>query len=495
METTFSAQTPPARALFKNMLKGSVLYMIAMAAPSLASLILVPIVTRHLTTSEYGVLDLFQQVSVVISVLLGVNFSSALGYFYFQPDAVKPRVVSTTLAGALLLGTVAGAVGWVFADPISRLVLRSPVYIPYLRLIFAAMPLSFLLEAGFSWLRAEGRTSLFTGAVLLRLGFIVAGTLILLLYLGLRIGAVLGANILAVSVVSLAIAAIGIALHGLSFDLVLFKRMLRFAMPLSMSALALFVIHFGDRFILPRYRAFEDLGIYAVAYKLGMLISLVQAAFEAYWSSQIYQIVKRPDAASVFSRTFTYLMLTLSFCALGVLVATKPALRIMTPPVYFRAAALVPILLLAYYIRALGDFFRHLFLAQGLPRHDAACNWITAAASIAAYLLLIPPYGIMGAAVATLLTFVVAAVLSMLWSYRVWPYRLELGRVGKLFAVTGGLSAIHLALPPSTIAMEVAEGAGLLAAFAGLLFLWQFPSPVEKEMLRSAASRLALFFA
>jgi O-antigen/teichoic acid export membrane protein len=402
--------------------------------------------------------------------------------------------VSTALAGALLLGTVAGAVGWVFADPISRLVLKSPVYVPYLRLIFAAMPLSFLLEAGFSWLRAEDRTQLFTGAVLLRLVLILVGTLVLLLHFGFRIGAVLGANILAASVVSLAIAAAGIALHGLSFDRVLFKRMFRFAMPLSVSSVALFVIHFGDRFVLPHYRAFADLGIYAMAYKLGMLLNPVQAAFEAYWGSQIYQIVKRPDAASVFSRTFTYLTLAMSFCALGVLVVTKPALRIMAPPVYFRAAALVPIILLAYYTRALGDFFRHLFVARGLPTHDAACNWITAAASAAAYFLLIPPYGIMGAAVATLLTFVVAAVLSMLWSYRVWPYRLELERVGKLFVVTGSLSAIHLVLPSASVAVEAVEGAGLLAAFAALLFLLRFPSPAEKEILRSAASRLALLF-
>jgi O-antigen/teichoic acid export membrane protein len=108
--------------------------------------------------------------------------------------------------------------------------------------------------------------------------------------------------------------------------------------------------------------------------------------------------------------------------------------------------------------------------------------------------LLIPPYGIMGAAVATLLTFVVAAVLSMLWSYRVWPYRLELERVGKLFVVTGSLSAIHLVLPSASVAVEAAEGAGLLAAFAALLFLLRFPSPAEKEILRSAASRLALLF-
>jgi O-antigen/teichoic acid export membrane protein len=255
--------------------------------------------------------------------------------------------------------------------------------------------------------------------------------------------------------------------------------------------LALFFIHFGDRFVLPHYRPFEDLGIYAIAYKLGMLLNPVQAAFEAYWTAQVYQIVRRPDAEIVFARTFTYLMLVMSLCGLGVLVGTQPALRIMTPPAYFAAAAIVPIILAAYYIRALGDFFRIVFLAKGLPTHDAACNWITASFCLTAYLVLIPRYGIKGAAVATFLSFVVAFGISYVWSSRIWRFRLELGRIAKLAGITGALTVVQIALPPSSVAVEIVRGAVLLLTFVGLLFLLRFPSPGEKELLRSASGRLA----
>ena len=484
--------TPPTtRGVFKNMLKGSGLYMVAMAAPAFLSLVLVPIVTKRLTTADYGVLDLLQQVATVTTFLLGVNFSSTLGYFYFAPDAEKSRVVSTALSGALLVGALGGSLGLVLANPISRLVFHSAIYVPYLRLVFAALPLGFLYDAGLAWLRAEERSLLFTGTVLLRLTIVLTGTLTLLLGLHLRIGAVLGANIMAASICGLTVAGAAIRFHGVRLDQHLFRRMWRFSMPLSLSALALFLIHFGDRFVLPHYRPFADLGIYAVAYKLGMLLNPVQAAFEAYWTAQVYQIVRRPDAEIVFARTFTYLMLVMSVCGLGVLVGTQPALRIMTPPAYFRAAAIVPIILAAYYIRALGDFFRIVFLAKGLPTHDAACNWITASFCVTAYFVLIPRYGIQGAAVATFLSFVVAFVISYTWSYRVWPFRLELGRIAKLLAITVALAAVQLALPPSSIAIEIARGVGLLLIFAALLFLWRFLSPGEKELLRSAPGRLA----
>ena len=491
METVISTQPPPARALFKSMLQGSGLYMAATVGVRLASFILVPIVTRNLTPDKYGALDLLEQVAVVLSLLLGANFSAALGFFYFEAGAVKSKVVGTTLTGSVILGTIAGLAGWVLAPPISRLVFHSADYVFYLRMILAAMPVSFLLEAGLGWLRVENRAAVYAGSVMLRITLLVIATLILVAGLHYKIGGVLGANICAVTLTALTITAMALHFHGPAFNLTLFKRMFRFALPMGFSSLALFVIHFGDRFVLPHYRPFADLGIYAMAYKFGMLISPVQAAFESYWSAQIFNILKRPDARAVFARTFTYWMLVLSFCVLALLVVSPPMLHRLMPPAYYPAATLIPVILVAYYVRALGDFFRYLFVANGVPVYDATCNWTTAGLSLGSYFLLIPRYGIMGAALATLITFLLSGAISTFWSYRVWQYDLDLVRVGKLLAVTVGLSAIHFAIPAASIAAEVVTGTLLLLACPLLLFLVRCPSPAEKQLLHSAIARVA----
>ena len=116
-------------------------------------------------------------------------------------------------------------------------------------------------------------------------------------------------------------------------------------------------------------------------------------------------------------------------------------LALLTTPAYQRAITIVPIIILAYFVRSFGDFFRFVFLALGRPLYDAACNWITAAAALTGYALLIPRYGIDGAAWATLITFLVAAVLSMIWVYRVWPYEIETVRLAKVFSVTGAVES------------------------------------------------------
>ena len=352
------------------------------------------------------------------------------------------------------------------------------------------MPLGFVLEAGLGWLRVEDRTPFYTFIVVLRVVVVVAGTIIMVVGFQLKVIGVLLANNGAILIAALLAAGAAFRVYRLSFEKALFLKMMKFAMPLTLSALGLFVIHFGDRFFLPRYRPLEELGIYAVAYKVGMLISIVQASFGNYWAAQIYQIVKRPDVETVFARALTYMTGALALCGLGLLVEAKPILILMTSPAYHRAIAIVPIIILAYFIRSLGDFFRFVFLAKGLPHCDAAANWLTAAVALAGYFLVITPNGILGAAWATQITLVAAGAISMIWVYRVWPYKLESARLTKLIMVTATVVAVHFALPEASVPILILRGAALLLVWGAALFLLRFPSPGEMDLVRSLPARI-----
>ena len=141
--------------------------------------------------------------------------------------------------------------------------------------------------------------------------------------------------------------------------------------------MAVFFIHFGDRFFLPHYRPLAELGIYVLAYKLGMLLAVIYSAFQIYWNAQVYQIMQRRDADAVFARLFTYVVLGLSFFGLGIVVASPPALKILAAPGFQGAAALVPVIVAAYYMRGIGDFLRCLFLSsrRARLRRRPATGW------------------------------------------------------------------------------------------------------------------------
>src|SRR6185437_848798 len=103
-----------SRSLVRSAFYGSAIYSLASAAPRLGSLIVLPITTRVLSQSDMGVLDLLDQIAAVVSLLLAVDFSSALGFFFFAAPAGREqsKVVSTTLSGSLGIGILVAALGW-----------------------------------------------------------------------------------------------------------------------------------------------------------------------------------------------------------------------------------------------------------------------------------------------------------------------------------------------------------------------------------------------
>jgi O-antigen/teichoic acid export membrane protein len=488
-----SVQTgaPSPHSLFKNILQGSGLYSIAQILPTLTSLVLVPVTTRFLTRADYGIQDLLSQVSIVISALLGGYFAFALGYFYFEADPSQRQVVvGTSVIGSLALGTGAAMICLPFAGLLSSLVFPGIAAAPYLRLMLLLMPPNFALDALMGWMRVTDRPLLFVIGTAVRAFLTIACTVWFVGLLKLHVWGVLYSTTISLLITTLLLGVYWWRASGPVFDLHIFNRIARYAMPLGLSGLAMFILHFGDSFILPHYWPYGDLGIYRLAYKIAMIVSSIYGAFGIYWNAQVFSIMRRDDADLVFSRLFTYVMLGTSFVCLALIVCARPALRKIAGHDFQDAAPLVPVLVTAYFLRCISEFMRALFLFTGRPSYDAATTWIGALVCIGGYVILIPRYGVWGAAFATLLAFAVLAVVSVVWAYRLRPYRVEGSRLLKIalaLAASGGVWYLFQAPTFGALALSAAIA---VLIFPATLWVLRFPTPGELLLARSTVSRV-----
>jgi len=296
--STVQAAQPSGRAVFQGALQGTALYSIPLIGQRVASIFLLSIVTRVLTRDDFGMLSLLEQVSSILNLLLCGSFSAALGYFYFRKDAERERdqVVGTAIAGSFALGALACVVCWPAMGVIGRDVFGGGAALLYLPLVFLNMPFDFGNEAFFTWLRVEDRQAAFARISVLRIALMVGGIGVLVGILKMHVGGYLATTLGAQ---------------------VVFARMFRFSLPLGFSLIAMFVINFGDQFILRRYRSLAEVGIYALAYRIGLGVSLAYNSFHAYWTAQVYQILQRDDADGVFARLLTYAALLVSVATRG----------------------------------------------------------------------------------------------------------------------------------------------------------------------------------
>jgi O-antigen/teichoic acid export membrane protein len=178
--------------------------------------------------------------------------------------------------------------------------------------------------------------------------------------------------------------------------------------------------------------------------------------------------------------------LALSVCGLGLVVCARPALRILAGPAFQGAAALVPVIVLAYYIRSLGDVLRSLFLVAGRTGCDAITNWLGSLVCLAGYLILIPRFGIWGAAFATLAGFCMITAITAVWTYRVRRYRVEGGRLGKIGIGLIVATLPSFALPASSLAAQMALAAVSLTMFPVTLWALRLATPGELRGAQAA---------
>jgi O-antigen/teichoic acid export membrane protein len=468
------------------MVQGTGLYTVALFAQRIGGFIMLPIVTRNLTPAEYGLSGVLEQTSLVLSLLLGSGFAWGVGYFYARADSDRARreVVGTTVVGAIMLGLVAMAISWPFAGAISQAIFKSSLASGYLKFVIVALPAGFFLEALFVWVRLADHPKAFLLNSLARLALTICGVLFFLQALQLHIWGMLYCSLVATVVTGISLAVLCVRTAAPLFSRPLFAQMLKFSLPLGFGAMASFVVNFGDQLILPSYVSRTELGDYVLAYKIAMLIyAFVYSPFHTYWSAQVHLIMRRDNADAIFARLFTYISAALSFCAIGVVSGAGPLMR-MLPASYRGASAIIPVIVVAYCIRAMGDFVRVMFAVSGRPGLDAITSWIGSAVCLGGYFLTIPRLGIWGAAITTLVSFALITAISLAWTRRLRPYYLELDRLAKLGAATAAAFGLYALLPASSLAADAGRALLAMALFVLVALGLGFLTPREKDFAR-----------
>jgi O-antigen/teichoic acid export membrane protein len=269
----------------------------------------------------------------------------------------------------------------------------------------------------------------------------------------------------------------------LRFDLRLFRKQAGYTIPLSVGSIGEFILNYGDRYFLRQAVSLSDIGIYSLAYKIGMVIPMIQYPFQLYWGSQEVKIVREPGGWRVFSRVGTYFTAGLTFSLVLIVLFVHPLLHFMVGPAFRSAAMYAPWIAFAYLLRAVFGYFREIFVIEARPRLDAWVTWVGAALCLGGYWVLIPRYKVWGAVMATVGSFIVTFFYSYYSARKVRRVDYEFDRFAKIALSTAVSLGIYAAIRPDTFWTQAALGVVLSAVFLLILHLTHFLRPEEREIL------------
>jgi len=264
------------------------------------------------------------------------------------------------------------------------------------------------------------------------------------------------------------------------------RSLLRYGIPTIPFGLAAMTVQVADRIIMQRMVASSTVGIYQANYKLGIFMMLIVSMFQYAWQPFYLQTAAQPDAKRIFSRVMTYFTLVGVAVILIVSFFIDDAVHLhLIGEKYWSGVGIVPIILFSYLFTGIAAIFNAGLFIEKRTSLLPAITGVGAAVNVGMNIFLIPSFGIFGAAFATLGAYVSMAVLSWVFTRRIYPVAYEYGRLLKIVIAAGVPACVwYLQVKPSPLHQIVWE-VFLVVFFVFLLFGLRFFSRNEiKEMKR-----------
>lgn len=466
--------------------KHSAIYGLGGLVSRILAVLLLPLYTHYLEPADYGQIETLVALTTVLAIVLRFGISSAFFRFYFDSPRPEDRrlVLRTSFWFTMTTATVGLAALALLAGPVSTLLFGTSDASELVLASGVALWAQTNYEQLTALFRVEERSVAFVLASLANVLLTVAATVLLVVVLdegplGVIVGNFTG---------TLAVYAVLVGYRreqlGLQLDRTLLREMNRFGMPLVPSALLLWVTSFSDRLFLVKLADTTETGLYSVGVRIASAMVLLLTAFRTAWPAFAYSIERDDEARRTYGWVLTYLVAISSWAATALALLSPWLVDWLAAPEFASASRVVGPL--AFAAVAFGGY---IVLAIGVGRaRRTQFNWVVtgaaAAVNVILNLALIPPYGMMGAAVATVAAYVVMAGGMAWWSQRVYPVPYQWRRV----AVAAG-AGIGL-----TVGGKLAGGGLPIAVLLSLaypvaLLALGFTLPVERAALRRIAAR------
>lgn len=474
------------RALFTH----TTVYGLCDAATSILTFLLLPILTRHLTPADYGVIALLLLAGAVSKTAFRFGMEPAFLRLWYDCENLRARqqLASTIFFFLLAVNAALLAVGMLAAPAIAEVLLGSAAHANVLRIfLLRTLAIGFFFLLPFAILRIGKRSGRFAALTVSRAVAVIALRLVLIVGFDLGVLGFVAADLAVTAVTAVLLIPICAPLIRLTFSRAVLAEALRFGLPRLPPGIGHHAVAMGDRYLLLLFTAEAVVGVYSVGATLGLALRNFLSAFQVAWTPFLFETMKKPDARETYRAVTTYAVLLLVLLAAGLGATAVDVVRLMTAPAFHEAAQVVPWIALAALLQGVYQLTSAGLSIVKRTNYYLLAFAAAAVTSIAGNLLLIPRFGMIGAAWTQTIAYGVLAAAGMALSQWHYPIRYEWGRLLKL-AIAGAASyALGAGAPLDGVTPLVgvaARGLTVTLSYPALLFALGFFRSHEKRRLR-----------
>ncbi len=366
--------------------------------------LLMPLYTSILSASQFGVADILTQTANLLIPLAAVGICDGLFRFTLDTGEENGGERRSIFTAATLVVLGGGAVTLALIQ-----VLRVfDVFDGYILLVAAYVLCANLHSVAANFIRAIGKTGLFAVQGIVNTALTVIFNILFLVVFKMgTTGYVLSVVLadLCITVGLFFVARLYRYLSLDSFNKNTLKSMLKYSVPYIPTTIMWLVTSASDRYIVTAYRGAAENGLYAAAYKLPTLLILVCGVFIEAWQFSVVKDADEKTRSDFFSTVWRNYMGIIFMGASVIIAGSKILTKMLLADSYYASWQYVPVLCIAMVFSAFVSFMGSVYFLEKKSVMSMVTSLAGAGINVVLNFVMIPERGAMGAAVATLISY------------------------------------------------------------------------------------------
>ena len=474
----------------KELSKDTVIYGISTILGRFLGFLLVPFYTNVFPTNEYGIYTYLYTIIAFLNVVYIYGMDAAyMKFASLNEEKNKKNVFSTPFLFISFTSIVISVIILTFKSDINNF-LNVPVEYGYLLYyILGILFLDTVALIPFAALRLERKAAKFATIKIINIIINLTLNILLILHYKMGIEAIFISNVIASAFSLIALTPDLIKKLSFALHFETLKRMIKFGIPYLPASMAAIMVQMIDVPILRELTDDSTVGVYRANYKLGIFMLLFVSMFQYAWQPFFLNNAKEKNAKEIFSKVLTLFVLiaSLIWVTVSLFIDNLAAIEFFNGKSligkdYLGGIYIVPIILFAYIFHGMYVNFQAGIYIEEKTKYFPYVTGTGAIINVVSNFLLIPVWGMFGAAISTFVSYLVMATFLYLVSQKFYKINYEFGRIIPNLLLILFVTLIFYYLYFNDI-LTVLSKIILLVLFIGLAFL--FGILRKKEILQA----------
>ena len=456
----------------KELSKDTAIYGISTVIGRLFGFILIPFLTQFFTRDQMGVYGNIYAYIAFLNIFYIYGMDAAfLKYFSVAKKEDERDIFSTPYIFVGITSLLFTLILLYFRTDIAAAMKVPEHYWRLLYYMIFILLFDTLALIPFAHLRLQRKAGKFAWIKITNISVNLLANIVLVWGFRFDIDAIFISNLIASALAFLLLLPEIMKYLHFKIDAVRLKRMLNFALPYLPAALASVTVQVIDRPILTYLTDDATVGVYTTNYKLGISMMLYVGMFQYAWQPFFLNNAKEKNAKEIFARVLTLFMIVGSILVVGISLFVNDIASFEFMPGktliaqrFLEGLPIVPIILLSYLFHGMYINFTAGIFIQEKTKYFPVVTITGAIVNVAFNLWAIPKWGIMGAAYATLASYMVNAFLLYVFAQKFYPIKYEYRKIIMLFVLIAIAGAAYYYL----------LGTGQLYFFMKIIILFVF---------------------